>query len=249
MDSSASPVGSEGPKGPPLPLAADTQGEIVLYNPEAAYAGPSRYPANSNVIWGNNLTTEEQNRVVDAVFSARHLTDEEQCPEETYPMKDKRASGYFVPFVLDAVAGAFTTRGTSEKLYLVDVGYCRAPRFTEEYWSRVLSVLRGSTVVGRVPITRSNSRILFTSDLDGDGRDEILLSSSSDGQGSYFESVEVIRMDASRMTVVKGWTDVVEAPCGHEDEDEKLSILFVTRGPHLRFRLETYDRPCHLHGY
>jgi hypothetical protein len=93
--------------------------------------------------------------------------------------------------------------------------------------------------------------ILLTSDLDGDGRDEILLSSRDGGQGNYDESVEVVRMNASHVTIAKRWTTVVNAECIDYPQTggEKLSVMYVTRGPHPRFRVETYDRPCHDHGY
>jgi hypothetical protein len=171
-------------------------------------------------------------------------------------LEGKRASGYFEPVVSQAVAGAFTAPRTNEKLYVVRVGECFASH-AEGWGSSVLSVLRGNTVVSRVPfpeatpIRMATVSILLTSDLDGDGRDEILLVFGDGGQGSYQEWAGVVRIEASRLTVLKGWPTMVDASqCAFsEEKGEKLSILYVTRGPHLRFRLETYDRPCHGHGY
>jgi hypothetical protein len=249
-ESAAPPVGSASPPRPPLPSATNASGEIVLYNPETT-SEKSGLPPNSNVTWGDKLTTAEQKRVIDALFPGKHLTSGEQCRQvEALSMSPEaqRASGYFIPSVVEAVAGAFTAPRTSETLYLVRVGECYAPH-SEQWGKSVLAVLRGNTIVSRVPIPNATTRILLTSDLDGDGRDEILLASGDGGQGSYWESAWVVRMDASRLTVVKDWTQVVYAQCTAEPGGEKLSILYVTRGPHLRFRVETYDRPCHDHGY
>jgi hypothetical protein len=41
--------------------------------------------------------------------------------------EEQRASGDFVPFVLQAVSGAFTANGTNEKLYVIQIGECYAP--------------------------------------------------------------------------------------------------------------------------
>src|SRR5580692_13191954 len=62
---------------------------------------------------GDKLTTQE--RVVEALFPGKHLTSREECPEEGYSMslKEQRASGYFLPGVLQAVAGAFTAPRTN----------------------------------------------------------------------------------------------------------------------------------------
>ena len=68
-ESSAPPVGSRSPSSS-APSVADP-GEIVLYNPETLVP-PNRLPPNSNVIWRDTLTTEEQTRVVDAVFPGKH---------------------------------------------------------------------------------------------------------------------------------------------------------------------------------
>ncbi len=250
LDSAAAPVGSGAPTGPPLPSVADAPGEIVLYNPETN--GPSHLPPNSNVIWGNTLSAEEKRRVVDALFTGKHLADQQKCPDEVYAMsaKDQRAHGDFRPFVSQMVAGAFTAPHASEKLYLVQAGECDVPESCRLEMRTELAVLRSNTLVGRVPIGATDG-ILLASDLDGDGRDEILISSSEGRQGSYFESVEVVRMDASRVTTLKRSTTVVDgSQCAFsEEKGEYSSILYVTRGPHPRFRVETSNRPCHGHGY
>jgi hypothetical protein len=249
-DSSVPPVRSQAPSRPPLPSTANTPGEIVLYNPETA-AAMIVIPPNSNAIWGSELTTQEQKQVVDAVFPGKHLASEEECPEEVYSLslKDQRASGYFRPYVRQVVAGAFTAPGTNEKLYLIAVGECYAPH-SEQWGTCELAVLRNGTLVSRAPLDGALHKILLASDLDGDGRNEILLSYGDGGQGSYFESVDVVRMDTSHLAVVKGSTSVLEADCtGPALGGEKLSILYVTRGPRPRFRIETHERPCHGHGY
>jgi hypothetical protein len=221
----------------------------VLYNPETA-STMILIPPNSNAIWGSELTTEEQKRVVAAVFPGKHLTGSEQCPEEAFSLslKDQRASGYFRPYVRQAVVGAFTAAGRNEKLYLVVTGECYGPH-SEQWGTCDLAVLRDDALVSRVPLEGALHKILLASDLDGDGRDEILLSYGDGGQGSYFESIEVVRMDTSHLAVVKASTTVVDAQCTGQGLGEKLSIVYVTRRPRLRFRIQTYDRPCHDHGY
>ena len=157
-------------------------------------------------------------------------------------------SGYFHPYVRQAVAGAFTAAGKNEKLYVVVVGECYAPH-SEQWGTCDLAVLRDGVLVSRAPLEGALHKILLASDLDGDGRNEIVLSYGDGGQGSYFESIEVVRMDTSRLAVVKAFTTVVDAQCTGPILGEKLSIVYVTRRPRLRFRIETHDRPCHDHGY
>jgi len=178
-DSAVSTAHPKGPTRPPLPSVAEAPGEIVLYNPEANI-GKSELPPNSNVVSGGELPTEERKRVVDALFPGRHLTIR-QCPDEMasdLSLEGQRAAGYFSPSVAQAVAGSFTAPRTKEKLYLVWVGECDAPH-SEGFGTSVLAVLRDDTLVSRVPLPTEMTSILFTSDLDGDGRDEILLFSYS----------------------------------------------------------------------
>lgn len=253
-DSSAPPVTSDSSTRPPLPSIADSPGEIVLYDPETTSeksgVPPHGLPANSNVVWSDKLTEEERKRVVDTLFPDKHL-DEEPCPEQAQFMslQDRRASGYFHPDVGQAVSGAFTAPAMDEKLYLVLVGECEARHYPDLWGSTVLAVFRGAALVSRVALSDAMTRILFTSDLDGDGRDEILLASDEGRQGSYHESAAVVRIDASHLTVVKKWTTVVDAECQEGPGREKSSVVYVTRGRHVRFRVETRERPCHGHGY
>jgi hypothetical protein len=246
-DSAIPTADRKGPTRPPLPSVAEAPGEIVLYNPDANIGrSPSELLPNSNVVSGDELPTEEQKRVVDALFPGRHLTIR-QCPEEMpsdLSLKGQRAAGYFSPSVAQAVAGSFTAPRTKEKLYLVWVGECNGPR-SYRFGTSVLAVLRDDTLVSRVPLADEMTTILLTSDLDGDGRDEILLFSDYDGGGLFTEDVEVVRMDASRLTVLKGWTSVDDATeCGLGG-DYKSSILYVTRGAHPRFRVETKVHSCY----
>jgi hypothetical protein len=83
--------------------------------------------------------------------------------------------------------------------------------------------------------------------LDGDGRSEILFADGDGGQGNYYESARLDHFAGARLALIKDFAGVLDIRCLERpgvEPVENESILYVTPGPHPKFRVERRTGPC-----
>ena len=164
----------------------------------------------------DRLPRAEKKRILDRLFG-RYLTDTKQCPYNTNDLARSRKAGDFVPEPFEVATGAFTAARASQKLYLVTNGECGATH-ADNFGSVTLAVFEGDTVVAQAN-TWGGSAIQDVLDLDGDGKEEILLSSGFTNMGETIESVKLVRFDGTDLVTVKDFGKVYEDECGTNGED------------------------------
>ena len=127
------------------------------------------------------------------------------------------------------------------------MGECGASH--AQYWgSQIVLVTEGDAVRARVGVDGGGS-IAGLFDLDGDGRLEVLLTSSFTNQGNTVEHASLVRVDASTLGTIKDFGEVMNANCASSfgDQTSTVSIVrAVTRvGSQPEFKIEKKTEPCH----
>lgn len=227
------------PASTPLPSTASQTspiGETLLYNSGANLNDP-----RVNIRVGR----AEAQKVINTLYPS-HLSQRSQCPTNISSLAQARARGYFVPQVESAADGSFTAAGMKERLYLVWIGECGATH-AENYGSDELVVLRSGKVVDRISISGSSS-IDRVVDVDGDGRDELILGGGFTGQGETVEMVRLVRLGSGSLWTIRSFGQVLDDDCGSllAHKQVKYSLIWVTHTPEgaPRFRVEKKVRPC-----
>ena len=136
--------------------------------------------------------------------SACHPRAEGTTPDEL------RASGQFAPTLAGVARGAFTRAGVVETAYLVRRNECELFGFEQPGSSQLVILAHG------VPVARAeleDTMIDATSDLDGDGKNELLVSSSNMHTGLIVSRAELVRLDDGKLVQVREFGRVLEDAC------------------------------------
>jgi hypothetical protein len=147
---------------------------------------------------------------------------------------DRRAKAYCRYSALTTVtrvAGAFSAANANETVYLID--YCHALR-------RVV-VLAGETAVinHTIPTGVVGDRLVDAVDVDGDGREELLVARRHAGQGTAGAVTEatLLRLAPDGPTEVAKWTALVECPAARDGQSMTThTISFRRHEGVVRFR-------------
>jgi len=221
------------------PLA---DGEVILYDPDSKVLDPSV----TNLVGPAALDPQESKRILDRVFKGRYLTDRKQCPNVASTLEADRKSGTFAPKVSQMARGSFTAPHASQTVYVILVGECSASH-ADNWGSETLVVMDGDTVVTRVPATGSTT-ISGLSDLDGDGRQELLMKFTYAGQGTWWDSATLARIDDSTLKIIKDFGQLSGGNCDgiSATKGETASVVRGSRGAdgQVTYRVEKKIRPC-----
>lgn len=221
--------------------------EVVIYDPR----NPGQHPNVKQLVGTDKLSASEQKRALDLVFGAgRYLTDPNSCPTNLgNTIAAERALGQFTPNALQIASGSFTTPDSKQELYLIANGECFASH-ADNYGTMTLAVLGG--FLGSVVIARANieggARLDGIFDLDSDGRNEILITSSYSGMGEADESTKLVRFDADKLVEIRAFPKTYLDNCLGiaEPKTKEFSVIrAVTRGGVApEFKLEKRIEPC-----
>lgn len=234
---SSRPSASTAPSGE-SPKLAPVEGkatEVVLY-PEPTGADPRI---------STTIDPAEATRVLKLVFS-KFLSDSKGCVGETKTLKDARDRGLFVPRVTTVVTGSFTEPRSKQRLYTIFVGECGATH-ADNYGSELLVVVQGDAVIARAEVAGSEavSRVV---DLDGDGKDELLVTGGSTGQGVMVSTATLSRFEGQRLATVSAFGEVHSDNCGSVVQPKEQEVTTVTAlagvGRAPTFRLTKRKGPC-----
>jgi hypothetical protein len=216
------------------PPAAAAQG-TVMYNPADKDAVQPVEPVEGNALLGKLFET--------------FLTDFNKCPESATltDLEDAREKGAFVPSVGGKISGSFTGANKQQTLYVVGLGECNASH-ADNFGSGLLVVVEGGNIVARNPID-GGSTVHRLVDLDGDGRNELVLKFSFEGQGVVAESARVVRIRPEGVAMIKDFGSVGEDSCasGMEKVSKEFTIIRAVAKPGAAlpdFKEEKHTEQC-----
>jgi hypothetical protein len=188
---------------------------FVIFDPDKPSAGHERIKVPS---------ATEGSKVIALVFP-KALTSASQCGETQGSLEEQRSKGLLVPRSVGMVEGSFTSARLAEKLYVLSVGECNASH-RDNGGSVRLVVLRDGRNVASAEVEGGTS-VVGVVDVDGEGRDEVILYHSYINQGDLTTSGSLVRLRSTDVEEVKGF-DTGGVHCG--DDDAKADVMGVTRG-------------------
>jgi len=182
----------------------------------------------------------------------RYLTDDSRCKSDFGAsgndyLSAARNAGQFVPSILGFAFGSFTAAGKTEFAYLISVGECNASH-ADNYGSKRLAIFAGQDLIANFDIN-FNSSILRKTDLNGDGINELLLSTGDMAQGTLIETATLYSFENGKAAVIEDFGQVTEDSCasgmpGSEAKAVALEIEVAGPGKMPKFKIDNYVSPC-----
>ena len=182
----------------------------------------------------------------------RYLTDDSRCKSDFGAsgndyLSAARNAGQFVPSILGFAFGSFTAAGKTEFAYLISVGECNASH-ADNYGSKRLAIFAGQDLIANFDIN-FNSSILRKTDLNGDGINELLLSTGDMAQGTLIETATLYSFENGKAAVIEDFGQVTEDSCasgmpGSEAKAVALEIGVAGPGKMPKFKKDNYVSPC-----
>src|SRR5688572_2383911 len=183
----------------------------------------------------------------------RYLTDQSRCNQNFNAGNNSdyltaaRRAGEIVPSIYEVVTGSFTAAGQQQTLYLVSVSECNASH-ADAFGTKRVAIFNGQQLVADVDVNFKNNIELKT-DLNGDGIDELLLSSADTHQGVVEEMATLVSLQNGRMQVINDFGLVSEDSCASliPGSASKASVLYTSAdAPSTmpKFTMENYQAGC-----
>src|SRR5256885_8603993 len=150
------------------------------------------------------LTT--QRTVLSKVFR-RYLTDESKCSSQfdasdgADPLAAARKAGEIVPSIPDVVNGSFTAVGQTQTAYLISFSECNASH-ADNFGTKRIAIFSGQQLIADIDVDFKSS-IIRKTDLDGDGVDELLMTTGDMNQGTEIEMGGLLEFRNGRMRVIE----------------------------------------------
>lgn len=189
--------------------------------------------------------------VLSKVFR-KYLTDEGKCNPQfdtsvTDPLKAARNAGQIVPSIVDVATGSFTVPGRPETLYVISVSECNASH-ADNYGTKRVAIFAGPDLIADVDVDFKSS-IVRKTDLNGDGRDELLMTGGDMNQGVVIEIAALVDFQNGRVRVIEDLGTVSEDSCasgipGSSAKASIVSIADVVPGKIPRLKLDNYEAGC-----
>jgi hypothetical protein len=151
--------------------------------------------------------------------------------------------------ILGAAEGSFTAAGMKQTAYLVDAGECGT---TASAATRRLLVFTGSQLAANVEVPLG-SAILGVYDLNGDGKQEVLLEDGGAGSGEAIKVARLIEFDKDKLATVEDFGQVYDNACAAPGDARSIRASLVyylppPPGQRPRFTVELYRAQCPAEG-
>ncbi len=193
-----------------------------------------------------------QKMVLSKVFR-KHLTDEARCDSnfaasrDTDFLKAARDAGQIVPTIVDMATGSFTGPRLEQTAYVISVSECNASH-ADNFGTKRVAVFSGLQLVADLDVDFRSS-IVRKTDLNGDGVDELLMTSGDMHQGIIIEIAALVEFQNGRLRVIEDIGTVVEDSCasgipGSSSKAALVSIAEVVTGKMPRLAIENYEADC-----
>ncbi len=124
--------------------------------------------------------------------------------------------------------GNFTAAGQQQTLYLVSVSECNASH-ADAFGTKRVAIFNGQQLVADLDVNFKNNIELKT-DLNGDGIDELLLTSTDQHQGTIEEMATLVSFQNSRLKELNDFGIVLENTCASAmpGSYSKASVLYMS---------------------
>jgi hypothetical protein len=193
-----------------------------------------------------------QRTVLSKVFR-KYLTDESKCNAQfdasdgADALAAARKAGEIVPSINEMITGSFTAAGQSQTLYVISVRECNASH-ADNFGTNRVAIFSGQQLVADLDAD-FKSDIARKTDLNSDGIDELLMTSSYMGQGTLIEMASLFSFQNRRLQVIREFGKVVENSCasGIPRSNSKASVLYIsesTPGEMPKLTMDNYATSC-----
>lgn len=193
-----------------------------------------------------------QKSVLSKVFS-KYLTDAARCKSnvdassDADPLKAARNAGQIVPSIEDMATGSFTGPLLSQTLYVISVGECNASH-ADNFGTKRVAIFSGAQLVADLDVNFKRA-IVRKTDLNGDGVDELLMTSGDMNQGTIIEMAALVDFQNGRLRVIEDFGTVLEDSCpslspGSSSKAALISLSEVATGKMPRLAMENYEATC-----
>ena len=235
---------------------------LALASPMASAQRPTASPKKPQSILfdfrnqrnaaATRIPTGTQRKILLKVFR-QYLTDEAKCKSDfdtsndSDPLRAARNSGQIVPSIVDMASGSFTTPGRPETAYVISVSECNASH-ADNFGTKRIAIFAGQQMIADVDAD-FNSSIVRKTDLNGDGINELLMTTGDMHQGVITETADLLEFSNGRVRVIEDFGTVTEDSCGSgiagsTSKAAVLSLSDVARGKMPRMRIDNYEASC-----
>ncbi len=193
------------------------------------------------------ISAATQKMVLSKVFR-KYLTDGRKCnPNFSGDLAAARTAGQIAPMVIDSTTGSFTASGQTQTAYVISVSECGASH-ADNFGSDRVAIFSGQQLVADVDV-EFRSSIIRKSDLNGDGVDELLMTSGYMGQGVLSEGAALLGFQNGTLKVIEDFGTIHEDSCasGFPGSTNKASVLSygtAAAGSWPKLQQENYEAPC-----
>jgi hypothetical protein len=193
-----------------------------------------------------------QRSVLSKLFR-RYLTDVSKCnsdlagTDSSDYLAAARKAGQIVPSIVATATGSFTAPGQSQTLYVISVSECNASH-ADMFGTKRVAIFSGQQLVADVDVDFKES-IERKTDLNSDGVDELLMSTSDMHQGNIDEVAALLSFQNGRVRVIHDFGPVVEDTCASERPGSysKASVLYISDvvpGNMPKLTVENFQAGC-----
>ena len=197
------------------------------------------------------ITAATQRMVLSKVFR-KYLTDENKCRQDfaggggDYLAAARRA-GQIIPAIADSVTGSFTAPGQVQTAYVIFTSECGATH-ADNFGTKRVAIFSGQQLVADVDSDFMSAFVRKT-DLDGDGVDELLMTTGDMAQGTLIQMATLVEFKNGRRRVIEEFGTVVEDSCasGFPASSSKASVLSMSDfapGKMPKLRIDNYVASC-----
>lgn len=198
------------------------------------------------------ISKATERSVLSKVFR-RYLNDSNRCNPQfdasngPDPLAAARKAGEIVPSISAMATGSFTAAGQSQTLYVISVSECNASH-ADNFGTKRAAIFSGQQLVADLDVDFKQN-IERKTDLNGDGIDELLITSGDMHQGVVEEMAALLSFQNGRLQVVHDFGLVVEDSCASlmPGSVSKASVLYISdvvQGKMPNLTMENYQAGC-----
>lgn len=198
------------------------------------------------------ITAAVQKSVLSKVFR-KYLSDDSKCNPNFSAngtddfLKASRDAGQIAPTIIDSTTGSFTAAGQTQTLYVIAVNECGASH-ADNFGTKRVVIMAGPQLLTNVD-SDFKSSIVRKIDLDGDGIDEVLMTSGDMSQGTLTEMATLLSFQNGKMKVIEDFGTVTLDSCasGFPGSTARASVISysgVFQGTIPKLKMDNYESGC-----
>jgi hypothetical protein len=163
------------------------------------------------------ISSATQKMILSKVFR-KYLSDSQKCNPQfegsgsNNYLAAARKAGQIAPSIIDSTIGSFTAAGQTQTAYLISVSECGASH-ADNFGSDRVAIFAGQQLIADLDV-EFRSTFARKTDLNGDGIDELLMTSGYMNQGTLTQGAALVTFQGGRLKVFQDFETVAEDSCG-----------------------------------